>query len=54
MICIKLVSGGENLAEDDLRIDVVGEIQRREHQLHQITPVLVVTDVQQSGGDREE
>ena len=40
-----LVSGGEDLAQDDLGVNIVGIIHGGQHQLHQVTPVLVVTDV---------
>lgn len=41
-----LVSGGEDLAEDDLGMDVVGKVKRRHYQLHQVTSALVVANIQ--------
>lgn len=41
--------GGEDLSKDDLGVDVMGKVKGRHHQLHQVTPVLIVANVQQSG-----
>ena len=41
-----LVGGGEDLAEDDLGVDIVGKVQGRDDEFHQVTSVLVVTDDQ--------
>ena len=41
-----LICGGEQLVEDNLRVYVVGKVQRGQDELHQVRSVLIVAYVQ--------